>query len=128
MGNIVYTFIPPYGVSVGDYDRYLLQGIAYGRFDSCTEPENLCVLRNIHIGDRIGDVLKSLPGDHVPRMWAIDEIYGSADQPNSAWFSYQTELGFYYLYINGETLSMQMTFGSSGKLMDASVSVLQLKD
>jgi beta-lactamase regulating signal transducer with metallopeptidase domain len=128
LGNIVYTFFPPYGVPVGDYDRYLLQGIAYGRFDSCTEPENLCVLRNIHIGDGIGDVLKSLPGDHVPRMWAIDEIYGSADQPNSAWFSYQTELGFYYLYINGETLSMQMTFGSSGKLMDASVSVLQLKD
>lgn len=121
IGNMSYVFKPGPDAVVDNFDNYILQQIYYGETIFCMNREPLSVLRDIELGDRIEDALKSLPGNRTPRRWAIDQIYGEYGKPNSASLQYTTNLGFYELRIYCESSWIRLSFGSSGKLWIAEV-------
>ncbi|HWQ51770.1 MAG TPA: hypothetical protein VN369_08205 [Terriglobales bacterium] len=121
VGNMYYDFRPRPDADASDFDNYVLSQFYYGESIFCTNREPLSVLRDIELGDMIGDVLKSLPGNRTPRKWALDQLYGEYRQPDSASLEYTTNLGFYDLRIYCDSCWLQLMFGSSGKLWIAEV-------
>jgi len=121
VGNMGYEFKPGPDAVADHFDNYILQHIYYGETIFCANRELLSVLRDIELGDRIEDTLKSLPGNRTPRKWAIDQLYGEDGKPNSASLEYITNLGFYELRIYCEGSWIRLSYGSSGKLWIAEV-------
>jgi len=121
VGNMGYEFKPGPDAVADHFDNYILQHIYYGETIFCMNREPLSVLRDIELGDRIEDALKSLPGNRTPRRWTIDQLYGEYGKPNSASLEYITNLGFYELRIYCEGSWIRLSFGSSGKLWIAEV-------
>ena len=121
LGNMYVEFRPKKDADPVDFDSYTLYHIYYGEsvFGSGKEP--LSVLRDIKLGDSIGDALKSLPGSRTPRKWALDELYGEYQQPGSASLEYITNLGFYDLRIYCENSFAILSFHSDGNLWIADV-------
>lgn len=121
LGNMYVEFKPKPDADAADFDSYTLYHIYYGEtiFGSGKEP--LSVLRDIKLGDSIGDALKSLPGNRTPRKWALDELYGEYESPGSAKLEYITNLGFYDLRIYCENSFAILSFHSDGNLWIADV-------
>ncbi|SHI27120.1 hypothetical protein [Desulfosporosinus lacus] len=121
IGNMGYEFKPGPDAVADHFDNYILQHIYYGETIFCANREPLSVLRDIELGDRIEDTLKSLPGNRTPRRWTMDQLYGEYGKPNSASLEYITNLGFYELRIYCESSWIRLSYGSSGKLWIAEV-------
>lgn len=121
LGNMYVEFKPKPDADPNDIDSYTLYHIYYGETVFCSGKEPLSVLRDIKLGDSIGDALKSLPGNRTPRKWALDELYGEYQQPGSAKLEYITNLGFYDLRIYCENSWATLSFHSDGNLWIADV-------